>query len=278
VVVDKYACSNERDYSRPDGVGTFVHEFSHVMGLPDLYYTGDGKYLYCTPGDYSVLDVGCYNNASRTPVAYSSYEKNAMDWIDLKELSKPEDVTLRNLTDYNEACIIKTNRDDEFYLLENRQKTGWDAYIPNSGMLIWHIDGTQKVYDDNTVNNDKSHQYVDIVEANGKANNERQNYMKGWTWPGTSNKTEFTSETTPALKDWDGNAIDVPITEIAEEDGLITFKAKGGSAGVHDITLINAAETTQIEYYNLQGIRVSKPAHGLYIARTGNTTAKVMVQ
>jgi hypothetical protein len=102
--------------------------------------------------------------------------------------------------------------------------------------------------------------------------------MKGWPWPGTANKTSFTSETNPALKDWEGNAIEVPITEIAENDGKITFKVKGGGAGVHDIMLINAAETTQTEYYNLQGIRVSKPAHGLYIARTGNTTAKVMVQ
>jgi len=278
VQIDKYACSNEWESTMPDGVGTFVHEFSHVMGLPDLYYTGYEDWLSCTPGDYDILDVGCYNNDTRTPPTYSAYERNAMGWIDLKELSEAEDVTLENLEDTNTACIIKTERDDEFFLLENRQQSGWDAYIPGHGVLIWHIDGEQKVYDDNTVNNTKDHQYVDIVEANNRANNSSSSAMKGWPWPGTANKTSFTSETNPALKDWEGNAIEVPITEIAENDGKITFKVKGGGAGVHDIMLINAAETTQTEYYNLQGIRVSKPAHGLYIARTGNTTAKVMVQ
>jgi hypothetical protein len=268
VVVDKYACSNEWEGNLPDGVGTFVHEFSHVMGLPDLYYTGYDSYLTCTPGSYDILDVGCYNNYSRTPPTYSAYERNAMGWIDLKELSEPEDVTLHNISE-NEACMIATERDDEFFLLENRQQTGWDAYIPNSGMLIWHIDGTQNVYEENKVNNEKSHQYVDIVEANNRAVNTNATAMKGWTWPGTTKKTAFSAETTPAMKDWDGNEIDVPITEIAENDGIITFKVKGGNAGVEDLTI--SEENVPTEYYNLQGIRVANPTHGLYIARTGNS-------
>jgi M6 family metalloprotease-like protein len=272
VIIDKYACSNEWENGQPDGVGTFVHEFSHVMGLPDLYYTGSGTFLTCTPGDYDILDIGCYNNDSRTPPSFSAYERNAMGWIDLKELADAENVTLQNIADSNEACIIKTTTDTEFYLLENRQQTGWDTYIPNTGMLIWHIDGTQSVYKNNTVNNTKSHQYVDLVEANGRAVNTSSTITKGWPWPGTSGKTEFTSTTSPALKDWSGNAIDVPITEITETtDGLVTFKVNGGAAGVNDITVDTDDEQT--EYYNLQGIRVLNPQHGIFIVRNGKSAS-----
>jgi M6 family metalloprotease-like protein len=273
VVVDRYACSNEWASSTPDGVGTFVHEFSHVLGLPDIYYTGSGSWLYCTPGYYDMLDVGCYNNDARTPPAYSAYERFAMDWIDLKELNDAENVTLRNLQDYNEACIIKTSKETEFFLLENRQQSGWDEYIPGHGMLIWHLDCTQRQFTNNTVNNNKAHQYVDIVEANNNPDSSKTSYSRGWPWPGTSNKTEFTSSTTPALKDWSSKAIDMPITDITETKGVITFKVKGGSTdGVDDI-ISDSANTENAEYFNLQGIKVSNPAHGLYIERKGNSAA-----
>jgi M6 family metalloprotease-like protein len=230
VKIDRYACSNEVMNGRPDGVGTFVHEFSHVMGLPDLYNTTQSGSYY-TPCTYSVLDYGPYNNNSCTPPAYSVFERNAMEWIDLKELDGAETITLGNIADTNEGCLIETETPTEFYLLENRQQTGWDAYIPGHGMIIWHIDYNQKIWQANTVNNNSSHQYVDLIEASGQTNGESMSssIMAGWTWPGTSGKTEFTSATSPALQDWSGNAIDLPITDITEEDGNITFKVAGGS-------------------------------------------------
>lgn len=230
VYVDRYACSNEwqATTSLPDGIGTFVHEFSHVMGLPDLYSTS-GTTLYCTPCEYSVMDYGTYNNNSRTPPTYSSFERNAMGWIEPTQLGDAQNIALKNLADSNEACIIPTSKDTEFYLLENRQQTGWDKYIPGHGLIIWHIDFDQSVWDDNIVNNNKSHQYVDIVEANNNNDGSSLTTMAGWTWPGTSEKTEFTDDSTPALKDWSGNKIDVPITNILEESNVITFRVSGGA-------------------------------------------------
>ena len=69
VMFDYYACSNEWDGAKPDGIGTFVHEFSHVMGLPDLYDVDYENAEYVTPGAWSVLDMGNYNNNSRTPAS-----------------------------------------------------------------------------------------------------------------------------------------------------------------------------------------------------------------
>lgn len=228
VVLDHYACTNEWEQTRPDGVGTFIHEFSHVIGLPDLYQTAGSGSGSHTPGSWSVLDYGPYNNDGCTPPNYSIYERNAMGWINPQLLDGPATIVLENIGDSNEGCIIQTEKENEFFLLENRQLKDWDKYLPGHGMLIWHIDYVKSKFDANTVNNTSSHSYVDIVEACGSANNNNETTMAGYSWPGTKNKTSFTSTTTPALKSWAGKAIDLPITEITEKNQKITFNVAGG--------------------------------------------------
>lgn len=229
VYLDHYACSNEIEGGVPDGIGTFVHEFSHVLGLPDLYTTDYGSAASRTPGSYSVLDYGPYNNDGRTPPTYSVYERNAMGWIDCEVLDKPCVIEMEHILTSNKAYIIPTASKNEFFLLENRQQQGSDKYIPGHGMLIWHIDYKTAQWTYNTVNNNSSHQYVDIEEACGTANNNNATTMAGYPFPGTKNVTSFTSATTPALKTWSGVAIDMPITEIAEKNGVITALAAGGA-------------------------------------------------
>ncbi|MDE6310376.1 MAG: M6 family metalloprotease domain-containing protein [Muribaculaceae bacterium] len=236
--IDRYACTNEWEQNRPDGVGTFIHEFSHVMGLPDLYHT-QGDALY-TPDCWSVMDYGPYNNDGCTPPNYSAFERNAMGWIDPVLLDGPATITLNEIGDNNECCLIQTEKSTEFFLLENRQQKGWDAYIPGHGMLIWHIDFVQNVFDRNVVNNTQSHQYVDIVEAGGVANSQNTSTLASYSWPGTRKKTSFTSSTSPALKSWAGKGIDVPITDIAENNGVITFNVCGGKIELDRVAGLNA--------------------------------------
>lgn len=224
-----YGCCNEWDYYRnkADGIGTFVHEFSHVLGLPDLYSVSYNSYQSKTPGEWSILDSGCYNNNSRTPLGYSIYERNAMGWMKPQLLGDPDHITLRNVAENNDGCIIQTPNTNEFFLLENRQKVGWDKYAPGHGMLVWRICYDSSVWTSNTVNN-QAHQYVDIIEANNKSDNTNSTYMAGYPYPGTSNVTSLTSTTTPALKTYSGTAINCPITSIAESAGIITFDVAGG--------------------------------------------------
>lgn len=224
VLVSSYACGSElQGNGDADGIGTFVHEYSHVLGLPDLYaidYNGS-----LTPGFYSALDMGCYNNSGRTPPGYGAFERNALGWSIPRLLDGPEDVTLSNIQDSDDFCLIQTPYEKEFFLLENRQKKGWDAYLPGHGLLIWRIEYDDNIYLYNCVNNTPSHQYVDIMEANGNRNS-----PAGWTWPGTANKTAFTATTSPAMRTWRGDAVDMPVTEIAEDaNGVITFKVAGGT-------------------------------------------------
>ncbi|MDE5749953.1 MAG: M6 family metalloprotease domain-containing protein, partial [Duncaniella sp.] len=222
VTISRYACSNEYESGRPDGVGTFVHEFSHVMGLPDLYATSYTSSF--TPGSWSCMDYGPYNNNGCTPPLYGAFERYALGWMEPMEITKPINATLESIGS-NKAGIIKTSKSNEFFLLENRQQVSWDKYIPGHGMLVWHIDYNESVWNSNKVNNTPSHQYVDIEEADGS---QSEGSRAGDAFPGTSNVTSFTDNGNPNMKTWSGQALNKPITDIAERAGIITFKAMGG--------------------------------------------------
>lgn len=222
VVVDHYACTCEWQGETPDGIGTFCHEFSHIMGLPDLYNTAGDNANY-TPGEWSVMDYGPYNNNSRTPPTYSAYERNAMGWLDVDLVTEGTSVTLDDIKSTNRAVMIATTKPKEFFLFENRQQTSWDTYLPHHGMLIWHVDYNDEVWRYNSVNNDRDHQYVDLIEANGVGES-----AKGAAWPGIHEKTSFTAGTVPAFLDWSKKDLGLPITEIAEENGKIYFDVDGG--------------------------------------------------
>lgn len=256
--IENYGCCNEWGDNSVTGIGTFCHEFGHVMGLPDLYSTSYNNATSLTPGSWSVMDYGPYLNNGRTPPTFSAFERNALGWIDLQELKDPASISLENIHDSNSACIIETGNKNEFFLLENRQKTGWDTYLPGHGMLIWHIDFDQKIWNDNVVNNTANHQRVDIVEANGLPDNGNDSYLAGYAFPGTSRVTSFTSETKPALKTWAGKDIDVPITEIAENNGIITFEVSGGSSEI-DAPQITVSDITSTSFVvNWDAVRGAK--------------------
>ena len=162
-LLNHYAMSNEINSSsnRPDGIGTFVHEFSHVLGLPDLYATAyTGAF---TPGRFSTLDRAPYNNLGRTPANYSIFERKSLGWVEPTEISSSGKYTLYPLGDSDDGFIIPTENPDEFFILENRQNVNWDQYIPGHGLMIWHIDFNRTIWDSNIVNNFPRHQYVDIV-------------------------------------------------------------------------------------------------------------------
>lgn len=227
--LDYYACSNEWETyngkGRPDGVGTFIHEFSHVLGLPDLYETTYGTGAF-TPGTWSVLDYGPYNNDGMTPPAYGAFERYALGWVKPREVDRPVNATLQPIGE-NVAGIIRTGRSNEFFLIENRQQTGWDTFIPGHGMLVWHIDYDGAVWRGNRVNNDPNHQYVDLEEADNRQTDWSRD---GDSFPGASGIRSFTSQTRPAMRTWSGTAIDFPISDITETaEGNITFTVLDGN-------------------------------------------------
>lgn len=225
VQVDTFGCSNELQASGlMEGIGTFTHEFGHVLGLPDLYDT-DNAYNYTTCEDWTTMGSANYNNNSRTPAHFSSFERYSLGWLTPEELVRSGDYSLENLADSNKAYILTTEeKPDEFYLLECRQLDGWDKFLPHSGMLIWHIDFVQEIWDDNIVNNLRTHNYVDLVRAD---NDKSMMTLPGDPFPGEYNRTEFSTQSRPSLKSWLGTDLNVTsIKDIREEGGKIYFTAE----------------------------------------------------
>lgn len=207
VRLNRYACSCETIYNQPDGVGTFCHEFTHVLGLPDIY---DVNYSYSTftPGEYDILDQGSYNGISNgsCPAALNTYERYELGWIEPELLVSGSADTLTYLGESNHAFILPVKsttddpRDGEYYLFENRQQTDWDAHIPGHGMLVWHIDYQESKWAANNVNTTGYHQGVDIVEADNKQSSMT---TTGDPFPGSMSIHSFSATTKPALLGWD---------------------------------------------------------------------------
>ena len=186
-LIDHYCCLNEKDYysDKREGIGTFCHEFSHVMGLPDFYATNNATHH--TLCDWDIMDYGPYLNNGNTPPAYSAYERWFMGWFKPRLINEKCWVVMPELQSSGGACFMTENGDDienilrpsptTFYMFENRQKVGWDKYLPGAGLLITKIQWSSSKWSGNTVNNVSSNMGVDIMEA--LKNSTSGNYAQG---------------------------------------------------------------------------------------------------
>ena len=222
--ISRYACNNELDGYKGtelDGIGTFCHEFSHCLGLPDFYDTSSGGTVFGM-NVWSVMDYGCYNNDGHTPCGYTAYEKDFLGWKPLVELRRPANVTLKPLAEGGTAYkIVNDANTDEFYVVEYRGQTGWDAYVPAEGMLVMHVDYLASAWYENVVNNDPQHQRMTIIPADGRLT---AHTLVGDTYPGVSGNTELTASSRPAAKVYTGGYMGKDITHITvEEENVVTF-------------------------------------------------------
>ncbi|MDE6683066.1 MAG: M6 family metalloprotease domain-containing protein, partial [Muribaculaceae bacterium] len=234
--IDKFAVFNELNgdnLKKIDGIGTFCHEFSHCLGLPDYY---DTKYEnHFGMGPWSLMDYGSYNNDSYTPIGYSAYEKEFMGWIDIeegkgntyytlpvfnsKEIEKDKAVRLTNPKDMN-----------EYFILENRQQQGWDTYMPAEGLFIYHVTYSKNAWDQNVVNNYSLQRMTPVPSDNSLKMDYKygqysfnQKDVLGDLWPYNGNN-QFTDLSAPAQNVNTGGMLGKPVTDITRNpDGTISF-------------------------------------------------------
>ena len=123
-----------------EGIGTICHEFTHCLGLPDIYDTAYGGGYGM--GYWDLMNSGSYNSNGYIPAGFTSYEKMYCGWSQPIELKNDTVITgMKPLSEGGESYIIYNDANrNEYYLLENRQKTGWDAGIPGNGLLVIHVD------------------------------------------------------------------------------------------------------------------------------------------
>jgi len=208
-----------------DGIGTMVHEFSHVLSLPDLYdtnYENGGQSL--DPQRWSVMAGGSYLNNSRTPAGYGIYERYASGVLMPVTINAEQSFTMGSMQSQNKGYRISAAVPNEFFLLENRQKEKWDEYLPGHGMLVWHVDSTNKAYwESNIINVNPNHNYMHLERANGRTTADSGLDNDSDPFPGSDNVTEITNETTPNLMSFYNAPTSVTVHNIAENNGIISF-------------------------------------------------------
>ena len=258
-----------------DGVGTVCHEFSHILGLPDIYdaqNTGSLGMLH-----YDMMCYGSYNDDQRTPSGYTAMDKYTLGWIEPRLLDGPQkDVELKPLSTDNDCIfLVNPNNKDEYYTLENRQPIGFDAGLPGHGLVISYVHYDRNHWAKNTVNTLMAgYDHVGMVCADNSpilnTTASATNHEAGDTFPGAKGVTEFTDNTKPAAV-WKASGkqipVGMPITNIRElEDGTILFDFMQGS-GIAEIEDGSFGEA--VEYFTLQGMRVSADnlTPGIYIVR-----------
>lgn len=242
--VELYGWTSDPGTVTIDGIGTICHEFSHVLGLPDFYdtdYEQGGESYH--PDRWSLMASGSYNNKSRTPVGYSLYERYSVGFADEPQKIEGEgSFTLEPLHSSNKGYRIDTPEENEFFLLENRQREGfkWDSYLPGSGMLVHRVDlSNQNVWNRNEINNNPNRNYYEVVRADGLHNaTVEETYSTEYdVFPGKANVTELSNSTSPAsLNSWSGEPVKWGLTGIKMTDGVISFEV-GNAYYLQSLTL-----------------------------------------
>ena len=234
VYLGRYACSTElfgsKDWAVLEGIGTMCHEFSHVLGLPDFYDTGnlyDGECV--NPDTWSVMANGADHNYGRTPCGFSLFERYALGFATPQVISEADTLTLEALHACNTGYRLNTPVKKEFFFIENRQKVKWDSALPGHGMLIFRVDSTNNAawtYN-NAVNDNPSHPYYELLRAGGVKSNAYYVSIGSSSdpFPGTRGVRTINNETSPSLKTWSGKYNNLGFRNIKESSGVITFEA-----------------------------------------------------
>lgn len=217
-------------------MGVFGHEFGHALGLPDLYdtdYSSDGV------GMWSMMAGGSWGGGGTKPVHFDAWSKMQMGWLAPQNIiDDSSDVILPPVENSPSSLRMWTDGQagSEYFLLENRQETGFDVSLPGEGLLIWHIDETV------SGNSDDWHKLVTLEQADGNNDLENGNGSDGGDpFPGYTGNTEFTGLTTPNSNAYSGDPSFVGITNIAT---------------VADSIMLNASVSYEIPFFSFQGVTI----------------------
>ena len=155
-----------------NGLGVICHEFSHSLGLPDMYPTEESAYLNNQEMEYwDLMDGGEYTHAGFRPTAYTAFEKEQMGWpVDIKTLDSDASVTMTTSTEQHGTAykIVNPQNDKEYLMLEYIQRKGWNKYLFGNGLLVYHVCLPSETLDLGThLNNTRGFPGMAVVPADG---------------------------------------------------------------------------------------------------------------
>lgn len=294
--INTYACANElqpetQGSSRyiSAGIGTICHEFSHCLGFADMYDTsGGGAYGMAV---FDVMDQGSYNGNGFVPCNYTAFERIYAGWVEAIELDAPATVKdMKSVSDYGRPFIMYNYKNtNEYFLLENRQNTGWDEGLYGcNGLLITHVNYVPSRWINNTVNvitgtGNNRIQCCTVVNADGSRDMSDRYSLQGDLYPyeskGVTMNDEFTDDSEPAAKLYNKNSdnsyyLGIPITQIKRSKGSVSFLVCGGDDknvidntfkgvvdGINGVTVVK--KTVDNRIYSIDGRYLGTDASAL---------------
>lgn len=226
-------------------IGVFAHEFGHIFGLPDLYDTDNSS---AGLGNWCLMAGGSYGgdgSSAYLPVHMSAWCKKEMGWV-----------TVNNVTGLlmNHELVSTTENPQimriwrggqttgaEYFLVENRQKTGFDSRLYTSGLLIYHIDETRS----NNTNDNR--RLVDLEQADGKRhlNTSTGRGDAGDPFPGASNNRRFDQMSNPKSDAYTSGPTYVSVRNIRSSGSKMIADYDVGTTPYINIKAITLTETAQ---------------------------------
>ena len=244
--VSHYLCTAElysNTTSTMNTMGVLCHELTHVIGAPDYYdtnynNTGDGTYV--GTGQWDLMADGSWNRVGTNlygtcPPNMTMYQKERFGWVTPTLLTAP--TTVSDMAANGTAATayrFNTSTPGEYYLLENRQQSGYDSSLPGHGLIIYHVAkyADDLYYDLNITAPQKMYPVCASATTNPSTTAASYGTINsgGCPFPGTSSKTSFTDSTTPYAKSWSGENNYKPVTGISENttSGTISFNFMSG--------------------------------------------------
>lgn len=276
-----------------NGLGVICHEFSHSLGLPDMYPTAKSAYLDNQEMEYwDLMDGGEYTNAGFCPTAYTAFEKEQMGWqVYIKTLDSDVSVTMTTSTEQGGTAykIVNPENDKEYLMLEYIQRKGWNKHLFGNGLLVYHVCLPSETLDLGTHLNNDAHGYpgMAVVPADGaclssyiKANeNDYVNSLYGDLFPGTGNLqgqnvTELSDTNKQPNFCWYNAAktdkldTNKAIKNIKYDNGVLTFDyVNDVASGI--LPVWGDKQATDGRVYSINGAYlgddITKLPHGIYI-------------
>lgn len=226
--VRKYTTEPEEVLGRFTSIGVFCHEFGHTLGLPDLY---DISYISSGIGNWGLMGNGAWNGNGKAPAHFGAWSKYALDSLygtfgqTIDVTSNTAGITLgaASSDSVRYRIMLPTITGREYFLIENRQQTGFDWALPGHGLLIWHCDDNLSGSND-LENND--HLRIAVEQADGLYQLESGRSLGDANdpYPGAGGVSEFTDLSNPNNASYQGMTSQIAVWGIEEDntDGSIT--------------------------------------------------------